>query len=78
MSHQDILIRKHKGLCPKVVCLPVFHFVPLHTSPYGKKYLGYKKGDFPVAEKAASEVLSLPVCAELKREEVEQVWRAGR
>jgi dTDP-4-amino-4,6-dideoxygalactose transaminase len=34
------------------------------------KSLGYKKGDFPVAEKAAAEVLALPVYPEVAEEQI--------
>ncbi len=34
------------------------------------KYLGYKKGDFPVAEKLCSSVLALPMYAELTEDEI--------
>lgn len=40
--------------------------------------LGYKQGDFPEAEKAAAEVLSLPVLPELTAEQREQVATAVR
>ncbi|HRZ86968.1 MAG TPA: DegT/DnrJ/EryC1/StrS family aminotransferase [bacterium] len=36
-------------------------------------YLGHKKGDFPVAEKATAEVLALPVAPELTEEDVRYV-----
>ena len=36
-------------------------------------YLGYKEGDFPQAEKAAKEVLSLPVYSELSTEQLDYV-----
>jgi len=39
-------------------------------------YLGYKEGDFPVTEKLADEILSLPIYAEMSNEQVEFV--AGR
>lgn len=39
---------------------------PLQTA---YKYLGYKKGDFPIAEKYANEVLSLPMYNGMSKEE---------
>jgi dTDP-4-amino-4,6-dideoxygalactose transaminase len=37
------------------------------------EYLGYKEGDFPVAEECAKQILSLPMFPELTREQIEQV-----
>ena len=50
----------------------VHYPMPLHLQ---KAYasLGHKPGDFPLAEKASSEVLSLPMYAELTDEQIERV-----
>jgi dTDP-4-amino-4,6-dideoxygalactose transaminase len=48
---------------------------PLHLQP-AYEYLGYKKGDFPVGEKCANEIISLPMFAELTDEMVDEVAAA--
>lgn len=50
-----------------------FHYpIPLHLQP-ALKGLCYKEGDFPVAERLASRVLSLPMYPELTAEQVSYV-----
>ncbi len=46
--------------------------IPLHLQR-AYEYLGYKEGDFPVAEECAKQILSLPMFPELTREEIEKV-----
>ena len=46
--------------------------MPLHLQQ-AYKYLGYKKGDFPVAEKCCEEILSLPIFPEMTNEQIEYV-----
>ncbi len=46
--------------------------IPLHLQECFR-YLGYKEGDFPVAEKLASNCLSLPIYPELNDEQIEYV-----
>jgi dTDP-4-amino-4,6-dideoxygalactose transaminase len=46
--------------------------IPLHLQK-AFQHLGYKKGDFPVAEKAADEILSLPMYPELTDQQIEYV-----
>jgi dTDP-4-amino-4,6-dideoxygalactose transaminase len=48
------------------------HLVKAHAD------LGYKEGDFPEAERAAKETLSLPLFAELTEDQVRTVCDAVR
>jgi len=50
--------------------------VPIHLQPLYREKFGYKKGDFPVAEKISDEVLCLPMFVELKSEELNAVCEA--
>jgi dTDP-4-amino-4,6-dideoxygalactose transaminase len=53
----------------------VHYPIPIHLQP-GYSDLGYSAGDFPVAEAAASEVLSLPIFPEMTEGQVETVAAA--
>jgi dTDP-4-amino-4,6-dideoxygalactose transaminase len=46
--------------------------IPLHLQP-AYRYLGYKEGDFPIAEKSSKEILSLPMWPELTEDQMERV-----
>ncbi len=54
-SRRDAVIAhlKKKGI------LSVFHYVPLHLSPMGRKW-GYQAGDLPVTEDISERILRLP------------------
>jgi dTDP-4-amino-4,6-dideoxygalactose transaminase len=46
--------------------------IPIHLTP-AYQDLGYKRGDFPISERLADEILSLPLHPFLKEEEIEFV-----
>ncbi|GAB4379731.1 MAG: DegT/DnrJ/EryC1/StrS family aminotransferase [Calditrichia bacterium] len=51
----------------------VHYPIPLHLQPAFRELCGYREGDFPVAERAAKRVISLPMHPELTREEQDYI-----
>jgi len=49
------------------------HYIPLHFQPFYKKEFGYKKGDFPVAEKYYERAITLPLFPKMTDKEVGRV-----
>jgi dTDP-4-amino-4,6-dideoxygalactose transaminase len=52
------------------------HFVPLHLQPYFQEAWGYKQGQFPRAEAAFREILSLPLHAGMHDDDQDRVIEA--
>ncbi len=69
VKNRDNVMRKLKN---KGIGCSIHYPTPLHLQgAFG--YLGYKKGDFPLAEQLSTEILSLPMSPYLEREEIEIV-----
>jgi dTDP-4-amino-4,6-dideoxygalactose transaminase len=61
-----------KLLAKRGIASTVYYPVPLQLQP-AYASLGYKAGDLPESERAAAEVLSLPMFPELKAEQIDFV-----
>jgi len=61
-----------KFLSERKIGSAVYYPYPLHAQPLYAS-LGYKAGDFPHAERAAQEVLSLPMYPELSKQQIARV-----
>jgi dTDP-4-amino-4,6-dideoxygalactose transaminase len=72
IEKRDLL---HKFLIERKIGCTVYYPHPLHLQPLYAS-LGHQAGDFPHAERAAQEVLSLPMFPELKKAEIAQVVNA--
>jgi len=61
-----------KALSEKGIASAVYYPIPLHLQKCYKS-LGYRKGEFPVTERLAEQVLSLPMYPELPPEDVDLI-----
>jgi dTDP-4-amino-4,6-dideoxygalactose transaminase len=64
--------RVAKALADAGVATGVHYPIPLHLQPAYRR-LGLSQGDFPIAERLADEILSLPIYPELDDERIEYV-----
>jgi dTDP-4-amino-4,6-dideoxygalactose transaminase len=69
LAHRD---EAQKALQARGIGVGIHYPVPVHLQ---KAYasLGYRTGNFPVTELLANQFLSLPIYAELRREQVSEV-----
>ena len=61
-----------EGLNKEDIQAQIHYPIPLHLQPAFRD-LNCKKGDFPVAEQAADEILSLPLYPELESAQIQQI-----
>jgi dTDP-4-amino-4,6-dideoxygalactose transaminase len=61
-----------EALKQKDIYCGIHYPVPIHLQE-AYRFLGYEEGSFPIAEKCAGEILSLPMFPELRAEQIEKV-----
>jgi dTDP-4-amino-4,6-dideoxygalactose transaminase len=49
------------------------HFIPLHLMSFYKRTFGYRRGDFPIAERVFERIFSLPFFPRMQDSDVERV-----
>ena len=69
LSNRDAMV---KALDDHKVGNSIYYPVPLHLQDCFTDW-GYKVGDFPESEKAAKEVLSIPIFSDLTQDELQTV-----
>ena len=52
------------------------HYIPVHLHPYYRERFGYRGGEFPIAENAYENLISLPMFHGMNDRDVEDVIRA--
>ncbi len=52
------------------------HYIPMHLHPFYQMEFGYKKGDYPKAERYYERAITLPVFPKMSQEDVEDVIEA--
>jgi len=52
------------------------HYIPVHYHPYYQRNIGYKKGDFPNAERYYERAITLPLFPKMTNQDIEDVIQA--
>ncbi len=63
-----------KFLLSKGIETSIHYPVPIHLQP-AAKFLGYKKGDFPITELQSKKILTLPVHQDLKKTDILRICK---
>src|SRR5437588_8129069 len=74
-AEQRDALKEH--LLTRGISAGIHYPIPIHLQP-AYRDLGHKRGDFPVTELYARQVLSLPMYAELTQDQIEYVAKAIR
>jgi perosamine synthetase len=52
------------------------HYIPMHLHPLYQREFGYKKGDYPKAERYYERAITLPIFPKMSQEDAEDVIKA--
>ena len=54
------------------------HYIPVHFHPFYQREFGYRKGDYPKAERYYERAITLPIFPKMSDEDIEDVIKAVR